>query len=293
VSDSPLPVYCERSLAALSQSTVKGALQPSPPLLPLLFSSPENDQDGPSASGLQAIKLLFSTTPTLQYYRIARTTKTPQKPTATVHVLFPANTLTLPPRQFFRTQYLQSIMSEPESPTSSNQSEGHYSEVATEPLPESERQLVYEYMSRRQHFLSDYERDNPVQNMQMLANHVFDLSENIYRLKSDFTSSRRLLDIVSANQRDGNESIMYVGNDLGRVGQEVHVFKEDMHNMKDDMHNMKDDVGGFRSQVTDDLGGLRQDINTLRSELHAVRSETQQGLLELKQMLSMLVSVRV
>jgi predicted nucleic acid-binding Zn-ribbon protein len=191
-------------------------------------------------------------------------------------------------------------MSEPESPTSSNQSEGHYSEVATEPLPESERQLVYEYMSRRQHFLSDYERYNPVQNMQMLANHVFDLSENIYRLKSDFTSSRRLLDIVSANQRDGNESIMNVGNDLGGVGQEVHVLKEDMynmkedmHNMKDDMHNMKDDVSGFRSQVTDDLGGLRQDINTLRSELHAVRSETQQGLLELKQMLSMLVSVRV
>jgi len=176
-------------------------------------------------------------------------------------------------------------MSEPQSPASSNQSEGHSSEVATEPLPESERQLVYEYMSRRQHFLSDYERYNPVQNMQMLANHVFDLSENIYRLKSDFTSSRRLLDIVSANQRDGNESIMNVGNDLGRVGREVHV-------LKDDMHNVKDDVSGFRSQVTDDLGGLRQDINTLRSELHAVRSETQQGLLELKQMLSMLVNVR-
>ncbi|KAF8544724.1 hypothetical protein BDD12DRAFT_872458 [Trichophaea hybrida] len=168
-------------------------------------------------------------------------------------------------------------MSAPESPnsTSSPGSDGHYSEVPTEPLPASERQLVHEYMSRRQHFLSDFEKYNPVQNMQMLAHHVFELSEDVVRLRNDFTGSRRLLEILSQNQRDVNESVRDVGHDLGKFG--------------GDVGKLDEKVSLFQGRVTDDIGGLRQDINSLRTEMHSIRQETQQGILELKQMLTMVI----
>jgi len=144
-------------------------------------------------------------------------------------------------------------MSAPDSPSYSPSDSTSYSEVPTEPLGSSERQLVHEYMSRRQHFLSDYERYNPVQNMHMLANHVFDLSENIFRLRGHFTSSRRMLDIVAANQRDENESIRAVG---------------------------------------DDLTATREDLSSLKREMDEMRRETQQGFAEIKTMLAMLAGVR-
>jgi seryl-tRNA synthetase len=128
-----------------------------------------------------------------------------------------------------------------------------------------------QYMHRRSHFLSDFERYNPVQNMQMLAHHVFELSEGVGRLKDDFTGSRRLLSIVAANQREENESIRAVGEDLGRV---------------------KENVSGVHSELKDEIGGLRGEIDQLRSEMHSIRQETQQGFAEIKQMLTMMVAVR-
>lgn len=144
-----------------------------------------------------------------------------------------------------------------DSPTYSPSDTASFSEVPTEPLADSERQLMADYMHRRQHFLSDYERYSPVQNMHMLANHVFDLSENIFRMKSEisnnFTSSRRMLDMVVQNQREENDSM----RDMG-----------------------------------DDLGSLKQDVSSLKQEMDQMRRETQEGISELKQMISMLVSVR-
>lgn len=159
-------------------------------------------------------------------------------------------------------------MSEPGSPLHySTLSEAAYSEVPTEPLPPSERRLVDEYMTRRQQFLSNYERYVPIQNMQALANHVFDLTENINHLRTDFTGSRRLLDIVSNNQRDVNESIKGVAQDLEAAGSDL-------------------------ARVEREVGGIHQDLNSLRYEMQNIRQETQQGLQELKNMLTMMMGVR-
>lgn len=150
-------------------------------------------------------------------------------------------------------------MSLPDSPTYSPSDSASMSEVPTEPLNPSERQMVQDYMSRRQHFLSDYERYNPVQNMHMLANHVFDLSENIFRLKADFTSSRRMLDIVAANQRDENETIRIIGDDLN--------------------HNSAN------------VGEMRQEVSVLKQEIGDLRRETQEGINEIKAMMATLSTV--
>ncbi|RPA95398.1 hypothetical protein L873DRAFT_1829843 [Choiromyces venosus 120613-1] len=100
--------------------------------------------------------------------------------------------------------------SSPRSDTSSHQ----YSEVATEPLPPSELRMFNEHMTRRKHFLSDYERYNPIQNMQALANHVFDLSENVHRVGDEVAVSRRMLDMVGSHQREGNHNLRIIGEDV-------------------------------------------------------------------------------
>lgn len=170
-------------------------------------------------------------------------------------------------------------MSEPGSPLHySTLSEAAYSEVPTEPLPPSERRLVDEYMTRRQQFLSNYERYVPIQNMQALANHVFDLTENINHMRTDFTGSRRLLDIVSTNQRDVNESIKGVAQDLEAVGS--------------DLARVGSDLARVEREVKEDIGGFHQDLNSLRYEMQNIRQETQQGLQELKNMLTMMMGVR-
>jgi len=153
-----------------------------------------------------------------------------------------------------------------------------YSEIATEPVSEHRRLQVSEYMSRRAIFLSDFERYNPVQNMQMLAHHVFELSEGVGRMNNDLTDSRRMLDFVSSNQREHDSSIRNVGTDLDVV-----------HHKVDHMGNSLDDT---RGELKNDIGGLREDINSLRSEMHTIRQETQQGIMDLKQLLMRLAPLR-
>jgi len=166
--------------------------------------------------------------------------------------------------------------SDPGSPISvqdheSVRSEGHYSEVPTEPMPPQDQHLVREHMARQRQFLSDYERYNPVQNMHMLANHVFGLSEqilelngsmgslngNMNSLKADSTSSRRLIDLVSANQHEANGSIRELG----------------------------DDVTATKADIKD----LRKEVGELKRSFEESRQETQDGLNELKSMLSLLL----
>jgi len=169
---------------------------------------------------------------------------------------------------------------DPDSPYSPSDS-ASFSEVPTEPLNSSDRQMMNEYMSRRQHFLSDYERYNPVQNMHMLANHVFDLSENIFRLKNDVTSSRRMLDLVSSNQRECNDSVREVGEDLGLARGDIELVRGDIDVIRGDMVTTRDDVHV-----------LRRDVAVLKQEMDDMRRETQQGIAELKNMIAMLVQVR-
>lgn len=160
-----------------------------------------------------------------------------------------------------------------------------YSEIATEPVSEHRRLEVSEYMSRRAIFLSDFERYNPVQNMQMLAHHVFELSEGVGRMNNDLTDSRRMLDFVSSNQREHDSSIRNVGTDLDVVHHKV----DHMGHSVDSMGNSLEDT---RGELKNDIGGLREDINSLRSEMHSIRQETQQGIMDLKQLLMRLAPLR-
>lgn len=93
--------------------------------------------------------------------------------------------------------------------------------------------------------------------MHMLANHVFGLSERILELNGNMnsllgesTSSRRLIDIVSASQHEANGSLRELG---------------------------------------DDFTTLRKEVGELKRSFEQSRQETQDGLKELKSMLSLLL----
>lgn len=151
--------------------------------------------------------------------------------------------------------------------------------VPTEPLNPSERQVVHEYMERRQHFLSDYERYNPVQNMHMLANHVFDLSENINTLKRDVATSRRTLDFVSDNQRELSSSMRVMGEDLGNVKEEVGKLRNELTETRNEL-----------TETRNELHMLREDVNVLKRDMVEMRREQQSNFNELKGMISMILT---
>jgi len=146
--------------------------------------------------------------------------------------------------------------SQPSSPRSETSSH-RYSEVPTEPLPPSELRVFNEHMTRRKHFLSDFERYNPVQNMHALANHVFDLSENVHRVGDEVAISRRMLDMVGNHQREGNHNLRIIGEDV--IGLEKR------------------------------FGILEKEIGQLKGRVEETHRETQQGFAEIKGMLMALV----
>ncbi|RPB08402.1 hypothetical protein P167DRAFT_539340 [Morchella conica CCBAS932] len=150
----------------------------------------------------------------------------------------------------------------PPSPgsTTSESPSNHYSEVPTEPIPASEILRWNEHMTRRKHFLSDYERYNPVQNMHALANHVFDLSESVHSISDQVAVSGRTLGFVQEHTRDTSESLRSVGEELTRL--------------------------------KGDVEGLKGEIGELRGLFEESRRETQQGFAELKGMMQMLMGLR-
>lgn len=119
-------------------------------------------------------------------------------------------------------------------------------------------------MTRRKHFLSDFERYNPVQNMHALANHVFDLSENVHRVGDEVAVSRRMLDMVGNHQREGNHNLRIIGEDVIGLERKFTVLE--------------------RSNEV-----LRQEIGQLRGRVEETHRETQQGFAEIKGMLMALV----
>jgi ubiquinone biosynthesis protein UbiJ len=136
-------------------------------------------------------------------------------------------------------------------------------------------------MTRRKHFLSDYERYNPVQNMHALANHVFDLSENVHRISGEVAVSRRMLSIVGENGRDANEQLRVIGEDVSLSRREMSVLKYEVDGIKGEVDSLKADVEGLKGMM---------EIN--RREIGDLRRETQQGFAELKGMIAMLVGMR-
>ncbi|RPA94416.1 hypothetical protein L873DRAFT_1792989 [Choiromyces venosus 120613-1] len=76
------------------------------------------------------------------------------------------------------------------------------SEVPTQPLPPSQLGMFEGHVARRKHFLSDYEKYTPVQNMQALANHVFGSSANVHHIGDGIGASRRMLDVGVTCRRE-------------------------------------------------------------------------------------------
>ena len=74
------------------------------------------------------------------------------------------------------------------------------SEVPTEHLLSSGLREFNEHMTRRSCFLWDFQRYDPVQNMQALANRVFDLSENVRRIGHESSETGCMLKIVGDDQ---------------------------------------------------------------------------------------------
>lgn len=150
-------------------------------------------------------------------------------------------------------------------------------------------------MTRRKHFLSDYERYNPVQNMHALANHVFDLSENVHRISDEVAVSRRMLGMVGDSSREANEQLRVIGEEVSLSRREMSVLKYEFDGIKGDVDSLKMDVGGLRADVEGlkiDVEGLRGMMEVNRREIGDLRRETQQGFAELKGMIAMLVSMR-
>lgn len=136
-------------------------------------------------------------------------------------------------------------------------------------------------MTRRKHFLSDYERYNPVQNMHALANHVFDLSENVHRISDEVAVSRRMLGMVNESSREANEQLRVIGEDVSLSRREMSVLKYEVDGIKGEVDSLKADVEGLKGMM---------EIN--RREIGDLRRETQQGFAELKGMIAMLVGMR-
>ncbi|KAA8912334.1 hypothetical protein FN846DRAFT_325068 [Sphaerosporella brunnea] len=200
-----------------------------------------------------------------------------------------------------------------------------YSEVPTEPLPPRDHLQMQQYMLRRSHFLSDYEAYNPVQNMRMLAHHVFELSEGVgklsggverlhsglSRLSDESDSMRRQFSFFTENQHEARESIRAIAQDMEAIGSDMaevtngvvavrNELKQDIGDVRNELkqdigdvrNELKQDIGNVRNELKADIGGLRGEIETLRSEMHNIRQETQQGFAEIKAMLAMMVQVR-
>lgn len=143
------------------------------------------------------------------------------------------------------------------SPGSDRDDQYSESEVPTEIIPVHEVQQHTSDIHRRQMFLSDFTQYHPVQNMNALADHVFNLSENIVHLRSqvkedfgiirdEFTTQKRMLGLVSDTVKDCNKYNRHIG---------------------------------------EDVTSLKQDIDSLRSEMRMIREETQSSLQELKQLM--------
>jgi len=154
----------------------------------------------------------------------------------------------------------------PDSPNSNDnesiQSDGaptqYSSEVPTEPLNASERRHVDIYMTHRQQFMSDFERYNPVQNLSVLASHVFDVSHNLQRVTNDIDGSRRLINIVSDNQRQENEAIRDIG--------------EDVSSLKDNVFELKREVGQFHQEIRETQEGIKELKNMIAMLMGGVRA---------------------
>lgn len=179
-----------------------------------------------------------------------------------------------------------------ESPTAySPTGSAEYSEVPTVPLNPAEHRLIQDYMTRRQHFLSDYERYNPVQNMHALANHVFDLTEGIYAMKDQIGDVRsivkeemvpfenevarqgRLIDFVSSQQKELGEGMKGLGKEVETMGSEVTGMGITVSGLGQKVGNVEQQLGNLGHTVGtmgQEINGLKQDVAGLGNRMDSL-----------------------
>lgn len=105
-------------------------------------------------------------------------------------------------------------------------------------------------MTRRSRFLSDYQRYDPVQNMQALANHVFDLSENVRRMGLESSETSRMLKIVGDNQREGNQTLQVLGGEVAGLEKKVIGLDKKVIGLDEKVIGLDKKVIGLNKRVT-------------------------------------------
>lgn len=122
--------------------------------------------------------------------------------------------------------------------------------------------------------------------MHMLANHVFDLSENIDALKRDVATSRRTLDFVSDNQREMSTSMRAMGEDMEHLGGGFKVMRENQIRLEGTVERLDTTLAETRNE----LNMLREDVNVLKRDMVEMRREQQSNFNELKGMISLMLN---
>ncbi|RPB04981.1 hypothetical protein L873DRAFT_1798398 [Choiromyces venosus 120613-1] len=167
----------------------------------------------------------------------------------------------------------------PRSETSSHRD----SEVPTEPLSLAELRRVEEYTVRRMRFLSDYERYDPVRNMQTLANQVFDLSEKVIhglsenvRIGDEVSESRLMLDMAVTCQYMGENNLRIIGDDV--IG-----LKANLALLEQSNEVLRVDIERLNGVLREEIGQLREDMGQLKGRVEENHRENQQCFVELRQ----------
>lgn len=180
------------------------------------------------------------------------------------------------------------------------------SEVPTEPLPSSELREFNEHMTRRSRFLSDFQRYDLVQNMQVLANHVFDLSENVRRMGNESSETSRMLKIVGDHQREGNQTLQVMGGEVagldkrvtrlerrfGALGKKVVRLERRVIGLKRRFAIIGKKVVGLERRVIKlekRFRTIEKEIEQLGERVDENHRETQQGFTDVKEMLMTLM----
>ncbi|PUU73921.1 hypothetical protein B9Z19DRAFT_1134191 [Tuber borchii] len=176
------------------------------------------------------------------------------------------------------------------------------SEVPTEPLPSSELREFNERMTRRSRFLSDFQRYDPVQNMQALANHVFDLSENVRRMGHESSEASRSGGVVAGLEKkviglngkvNGlNGKVTGLERRFGAIGKKVIRLERRVIGLKRRFATIGKKVVGLERRIIKLERRFRtigKEVEQLVERVDRNHRETQQDFTDVKEMLMTLM----
>jgi len=149
--------------------------------------------------------------------------------------------------------------------------------------------------------------------MQALANHVFDLSENVRRMGHESSENSRMLKIVGDNQRDCNQTLQVMGGEVaglekkviglnkrvtrlerrfGGLGKKVVRLERRVISLKRRFATIGKKVVGLERRVIKlerRFRTIEKEIEKLVERVDGSHRETQQGFADVKEMLMTLM----